>query len=71
MVEQERVLTGGDVRAERNRHQPIVTQGELADELGWYRQAITPIENGDVEASQAQLREMLDAVARVVARRHV
>jgi len=43
--------TGADVRAERYRQTPPITQGELAEHLGWYRQAITLIENGQMEES--------------------
>lgn len=70
MVEQEeRPLTGADVRGARNSQQPVVTQADLAKELGWYEVVMPPIENGEVEVSQAQLREMLAAIERVVKKR--
>jgi len=64
-----KLLAIGDVRAERNRHLPIVTQRELAAELGWAISVIGPVETRKIEASQEQLQAMLDAIQRIVARR--
>ena len=64
------MLTGGDVRAERNRHTPVVTQDELQEEMGWKVRGVAGlIENGEIEATQPQLQKMLDTIERIVARR--
>jgi len=64
-----RELTCGDIRAERNRHLPMVTQEDLAKELDWYTPALTLVENGQIEVTQGQLQAMLDAISRIIARR--
>ena len=67
--EQSKVLSSGDVRAERNRHSPMIRQEELAAELRWYPQIMPPVESGDIELSQAEYQRMLDAISRIVAKR--
>ena len=62
-------LTPGDVRAERGRHVPTVTQEVLAKELGWHEPTLVDLELGRVDATQEQLQAMLDAITRIVARR--
>jgi len=64
-----RELTCGDVRAERNRHLPMVTQEELAKELDWYTPALTLVEDGRIEVTQEQFRRILDAIACIIVRR--
>ena len=64
-----RLLTAGDVRAERGRAVPIVSQEALAKELGWNTPAVIDIEVGKVQVTQEQLQAMLDAITRIVARR--
>lgn len=65
----ERKLTPGDVRAERNRHLPPVSQQELADEVGWYQPYLSAIERNEFELSQDEYVKLLDAIGRIVARR--
>jgi len=62
-------LTIDDVRAERNRYRPIVTQEHLAIELGWPEALATLVEAHPVQLTQDQLQAMLEAILRVVAKR--
>ena len=62
-------LTAGDVRAERNRHLPPVSQQELADEVGYYRPYLSAIERNEFELSQEEYVKLLDAIGAIVARR--
>jgi len=69
MASTKRVLTPGDVRAERGRQVPVISQESLAKELGWHTPTVVDIEIGRAQATQEQLQEMLDAVERVIAER--
>ncbi len=63
-------LSGGDIRAERNRHNPPVTQDDLSQELGWqWRGIIGKIENDEIELSQAEYQRILDAITTIIQRR--
>jgi len=64
-----RKVTAGDVRAERNRHLPPVSQQELADEMGYYQSYVSAIERGAMELSQNEYRRLLNAIEAIVARR--
>jgi len=71
MAIREAELTGADIRAERNRQTPIVTQEELAKGLDppIYTQTVGLIEGGEIEVTQGQLQAMMEAIRRVVAER--
>jgi len=62
-------LTAGDVRAERNRHLPPVSQQELAEEVGCYRPYLSAIERGEFELTQDEYVKLLAAIGRIVGRR--
>jgi len=63
-------LTGTDIRAERNRHNPPITQEELSAEMGWnWRGLPGMFENDQIELSQEQYQRILDGIARMAARR--
>ena len=63
-------LGGGDVRAERNRYTPIVTQDELVRALEWnWVGLIGMIESGAIELSQGEYRRIIDAVQRIATTR--
>jgi predicted transcriptional regulator len=62
-------LTGDDLRNERHRYKPKVTQEELAKKSGFYYPAIPGVENGDIPVTQEQLQKLIAAVREVVADR--
>ena len=64
-----RILTGADIRAARYECQPIITQSELAKELGFYVQIVPPVERDNVKLSQDEYTSWLEAVAQIAARR--
>jgi hypothetical protein len=58
-----------DVVAERYRQRPRITQPQLAAALGWDIHVLVAIETEAISVTQGQLREMMEAVKRVVAER--
>ena len=68
-VRAEKKLSAGDVRAERNRHRPPVTQQELAEEMGYYQPYLSAIERGEFELAQQEYHRLLDGIGAIVARR--
>ncbi len=62
-------LTGADVRVERNRYTPIVTQAELASEVRWYHGTIAKIENGEMKLDQNEYRRLIEVVQRLAAQK--
>ncbi|MBN1459537.1 MAG: hypothetical protein JXA57_08365 [Armatimonadetes bacterium] len=69
-MEIKKMLTGSDIRAERNRHNPPITQEELSAEMGWNWRGLPGFfENGIVELSQAEYQRILEAIERIAERR--
>ena len=68
-VRAKKKLDAGDVRAERNRHRPPVTQQELAEEVGCYQSYLSAIERGEFELAQREYQRLLDGIGAIVARR--
>lgn len=71
-------LAGGDIRAERARYQPAITQVELAEELAGgneaqatttWRAILGKVEADELELSQGEYERILAAIERVAAAR--